>query len=110
MSINRTYIITFGLIEGVDARAITVQREQYGGSVHLFIGMRHSLSKNTFMTLTYSHNRDIKHQGLASLFLFSSASCFTFVVALCRSCRPSAAALAFAVVGLRQCLCLEDLR
>jgi hypothetical protein len=29
---------TFDLFEGVDARAITIQREQYGGTVHLFIG------------------------------------------------------------------------
>jgi hypothetical protein len=62
------------------------------------------------MTLTCSHNRDIKHQGLDSLFLFGSASCFTFVIALSRSCRPSAPASTFAVIGLRQCLCLEDLR
>jgi hypothetical protein len=27
----------FGLFEGVDTRAITIQREQYGGNVHLFI-------------------------------------------------------------------------
>jgi hypothetical protein len=62
------------------------------------------------MTLTYSHNRDIKHQGLASLFLFGSASCLTFIVALSRSRRPSAAASAFVIIGIRQCLCLEDLR
>jgi hypothetical protein len=62
------------------------------------------------MTLTYSHNCDIKHQGLASLFLFGLASCLTFVVALSRSRRPLAAASTFVVTGLRQCLCLEDLR
>ena len=33
------YIDTFGLFEGDDARAITIQREQYGGIVHLLIGM-----------------------------------------------------------------------
>jgi hypothetical protein len=98
------------LFEGVDARAITIQREQYGDSIHLFIGMGRSPSKNTFMTLTYSHNHDIKHQGLASIFLFGSTSCLTFVAALSRSRRSSAAASAFVVIGLRQCLCLEDLR
>jgi hypothetical protein len=84
--------------------------EQYEGTVHLFIGTGRSMSKNTFTTLTYSHNRDIKHQGLASLFLFSLASCLTFVVTLSRSRRPLAAASSFAAIGLRQCLCLEDLQ
>jgi hypothetical protein len=32
-----------------DARANTSQREQYGGSVHLFIGTERSLYKITFM-------------------------------------------------------------
>jgi hypothetical protein len=72
--------------------------------------MGRSLSKNTFMTLTYSHNRDIKHQELASIFLFGSASCLTFVVALSRSRRPSASASTFVDIGLGQCLCIEDLR
>jgi hypothetical protein len=101
---------TFGLFEGVDTRAITIQCEQYGGTFHLFIGTGCSPSKNTFMTLAYSNNRDIKPQGLASLFLFGSTSCLTFVVALNRSRRPSVATSAFVVIRLRQCLCLEDLR
>jgi hypothetical protein len=41
------YKSTFGLIEGKkyksDAKASTGQREQYGGTVHLFIGTGHSL-------------------------------------------------------------------
>jgi hypothetical protein len=32
-------------------RVITSQSEQYGGTVHLFIGTRHSLNKITFMSL-----------------------------------------------------------
>jgi hypothetical protein len=52
---------TFGLLEGVDARAITIQSEQYGGTVHLFIGTRRNPSKNTFMTLTCAHNCNINH-------------------------------------------------
>jgi hypothetical protein len=43
------------LFEGVDARAITIQREQYGGTVHLFIGMGRSPGKSTFITLTFIH-------------------------------------------------------
>jgi hypothetical protein len=63
MNINRTKItlITFGLIEDVDARAITIQRKQYKGTIHLFIGMERSLSKNTFMTFTCTHNCNINH-------------------------------------------------
>jgi hypothetical protein len=49
------------LFEGVDARAITIQHEQYEGIVHLFIGMGHSPGKSTFMTLTLIHNRNINH-------------------------------------------------
>jgi hypothetical protein len=41
------YICTFGLTEGKkskrDARTNTSQREQYGGTVHLFIGTGRSL-------------------------------------------------------------------
>jgi hypothetical protein len=98
------------LFEGVDTRAIIIQREQYGGTVHLFIGTGHSPSKNTFMTLTCAHNRNINHQGLTSLFLFDSAPCLTFVATLSQSCRPSAVALTFVVNALRQYLHLEDLR
>jgi hypothetical protein len=41
------YKCTFGLTEGKkykgDTKASTSQREQYGGTVHLFIGTGHSL-------------------------------------------------------------------
>jgi hypothetical protein len=91
-------------------RAITIQHEQYGALVHLFIRTGHSLGKNTFMTLTYTHNHNINHQGLSSLFLFDLASCLTFVATLSRSCRSSAVASAFVVVTFRQCLRIENLR
>ena len=86
------------------------QREQYGGTVHLFIGTGHSPSKNTFMTLTCTHDLNTKHQGLTSLFIFDSASCLTFVATLSRSCRPSSVASTFDVVAYRQYLHLEDLQ
>jgi hypothetical protein len=57
----KRYIDTFGLFEGVDVRAITIQREQYGGTVHLFIGTGCSPGKNTFMTLTFVHNYSLNH-------------------------------------------------
>jgi hypothetical protein len=55
------YIDTFGLFDFINARAITIQREQYGGTVHLFIGTGRTPGKNTFMTLTFVHNCNINH-------------------------------------------------
>ena len=37
-----------------DVRVNTSQREQYGVTVHLFIGTGHSLNKITFMSLTFT--------------------------------------------------------
>jgi hypothetical protein len=58
MNINKIYI---KLIPSACLRAITIQREQYGGTVHLFIGTGHSLGKSTFMSLTFIHNYNINH-------------------------------------------------
>jgi hypothetical protein len=45
-----------------DVNTIPIQHEQYGGTIHLFIGSKHSPSKSTFMTLipTYYPNTSIK--------------------------------------------------
>jgi hypothetical protein len=52
------YICTFGLIEGKkskrDARANTSQREQYVGTVYLFIGTRRNMCKITFMPFMFT--------------------------------------------------------
>jgi hypothetical protein len=37
-----------------DARASTSQREQYGGTVHLFIGTGRSLCEITFMSFMFT--------------------------------------------------------
>jgi hypothetical protein len=53
------YIDTFGLSEGEnvsDTRAITMQCEQYGATVHLFIGTGYNPSKITFISLTFTGN------------------------------------------------------
>jgi hypothetical protein len=39
------YICTFGLLEGESENIIPIQREQYRGNVHLFIGMGRSPKK-----------------------------------------------------------------
>jgi hypothetical protein len=59
-----------------DARANTSQREQYGGTVHLFIGTGRSPVKITFMSLMTSYNHDTNYQGLSGLFLFKSVEPF----------------------------------
>jgi hypothetical protein len=53
------YIDTFGLSKGERARkkrVVTIQREQYDVTVHLFIGTRRSPDKSTFMSLVTIYN------------------------------------------------------
>jgi hypothetical protein len=68
-----------------DARVITIQCEQYGVTVHLFIGMGCSPDKITFMSLTFTVNHKASYQGLSSLFPFRSVSSSSFVIILSRS-------------------------
>jgi hypothetical protein len=55
------YIDSFRVLEGVDAREITNQREQYGVTVHLFIDMGCSPGKSTFMSLIFTYDHNINH-------------------------------------------------
>jgi hypothetical protein len=55
-----------------DARANTSQREQYGGTVHLFIGTERSLCKITFMSFMFTIDLRTIYRGLDSIFLFKS--------------------------------------
>jgi hypothetical protein len=64
---------------------ITISREQYGVTVHLFIGAGRSPDKITFMSLTFTVNHKASYQGLSSLFSFRSVPSFTFVIILSRS-------------------------
>jgi hypothetical protein len=59
-----------------DARVNTSQREQYGGTVHLFIGTGRSPVKIIFMSLMTSYNYDTNYHGLIGLFLFKSVQPF----------------------------------
>jgi hypothetical protein len=68
-----------------DARTITIQCEQYGVTVHLFIGTGRSPDKITFMSLTFTVNHKASHQGLSSLFSLRSVPSSTFVIILSRS-------------------------
>jgi hypothetical protein len=68
-----------------DARVITIQCEQYGVTVHLFIGTEHSLDKITFRSLTFTVDHKASCRGLSSLFSFRLVSSFTIVLVLSRS-------------------------
>jgi hypothetical protein len=74
------YICTFGLTEDrkykCDAPAITSQREQYGGTVHLFIGTWRSLCEITFIPFTTDYNQDTNCHGPICLFIFKSVPPF----------------------------------
>jgi hypothetical protein len=59
-----------------DVRANTSQREQYGSTVHLFIGTRRSPIKIKFMSSTTSYNHDTNYRGPIGLFLFKSVQLF----------------------------------
>jgi hypothetical protein len=60
-------------------RVNTIQREQYGVTVHLFIGTRRSPNKITSLPLTSTLNHNANYQGLSSLFSLMSVSSFVFV-------------------------------
>jgi hypothetical protein len=59
-----------------DAQASTSQREQYGGTVHLFIGTGRSLCEITFMSFTISYDYDTNYHGPIGLFIFKSVQPF----------------------------------
>jgi hypothetical protein len=63
----------------------TSQREQYGGTVHLFIGTGRNPIKIIFISLISNYNHDTNYQGLSDLFLFKSVLPFVSDVSSCRS-------------------------
>jgi hypothetical protein len=58
----------------VTQKQMPSQREQYGGTVHLFIGTGRSPCKITPMPFTFANNSIVIHRSLNSLFLFESVS------------------------------------
>jgi hypothetical protein len=72
------YKCTFGLREGkstsVTQKQMPSPREQYGSTVHLFIGTGRSPYKITPMPFTFANNFVVIYQGLNSLFIFKSVS------------------------------------
>ena len=66
------YKCTFGLKEGkstsVTQKQMSSQREQYGSTVHLFIGTGRSSCKITLMPFTFANDSKVIHRGLNGLF------------------------------------------
>jgi hypothetical protein len=59
-----------------DTRVNISQREQYMGTVHLFISTWRSLCKITFMPFMFTIDLRIIYRGLDSLFFFKSVPFF----------------------------------
>jgi hypothetical protein len=80
------YNCTFGLKESkstsVTQKQMASQREQYGSTVHLFIGTGRSPCKITSRLFAFDNNSIVIYRGLDSLFLFKSVSSF---LPTCRS-------------------------
>jgi hypothetical protein len=96
-------------------RVITIQREQYGDTIHLFIGTGRSPDKITSVSLITNYNHNIYYQGLYSLFLFKSVSSFVFSMSPYRSSFNRSFSLYLHVtpayiLSCRRCFCLEQLR
>jgi hypothetical protein len=73
-----SYKCTFGSKEGkgtsVMQKQMPSQREQYGSTVHLFIGTGCSPCKITPMPFTFANDSIVIHRGLNSLFPFKLVS------------------------------------
>jgi hypothetical protein len=59
-----------------DTRESTNQREQYMGTIHVFIGTGRSPVEITLMSSITSYNHDTNYRGLIGLFLFKSVQPF----------------------------------
>jgi hypothetical protein len=74
------YKCTFGLIESkgtsVTQKQMPSQSEQYGSTVHLFIGTGHSPCKITPMSFIFANDSIVIHRGINGLFPFKSVPFF----------------------------------
>ena len=76
------YKCTFGLKESKGTSVMLMQMpsqcEQYGSTVHLFIGTGRSLCKITLMPFTFINNSIVILRGLIWLFIFKSVPLFCY--------------------------------
>jgi hypothetical protein len=72
------YKCTFGLKEskGTSVMPMPSQREQYGSTVHLFIGTGRSQCKITLMPFAFINNSIVILRCLIRLFIFKSVPLF----------------------------------
>jgi hypothetical protein len=74
------YKCTFSLMESkgtiVTRGRMLSQPEQYGSTVHLFIGKGHSPCRITFMPFTFINNSIVILRGLICFFIFKSVPLF----------------------------------
>jgi hypothetical protein len=68
-----------------DAQVNTSQREQYRGTVPLFIGTGRSLCDITFMSFTTGYNHDTNYHRSIGLFILSQCNPSSQGASLCRS-------------------------
>jgi hypothetical protein len=77
------YKCTFGLKEdkstSVTQKQMSSQPEQYGSTVHLFIGTGRSPCKITLMPFTFANNSIVIHRGLNNPFIFKSVSFYAIM-------------------------------
>ena len=68
------YKCTFGLkrSKGTSVMRVPSQREQYGSTVHLFIGTGRSPCKITLVAFIFINNSTVILQGMIWLFIFKS--------------------------------------
>jgi hypothetical protein len=64
------------------------QHEQYGGTVHLFIGMGRNPCEIASMPFTFANDPKVIHRGLNSLFPFKSVPFPAVMPKLEREMRP----------------------
>ena len=62
--------------KGTSVMLMPSQREQYGSTVHLFIGTGRSPCKITLMPFTFINNSIVILRGLIWLFIFKSVPLF----------------------------------
>jgi hypothetical protein len=71
-----SYKCTFGLKEGkstsVTQKQMSSQSEQYGNTIHLFIGTGRSPCIITLMPFTFANDSIVIHRGLNNFFPFKS--------------------------------------
>jgi hypothetical protein len=79
LSYKCTFVSKEGKGTSVTQKQMPSQPEQYGSTVHLFIGTGCSPCKITFMPFTFANDSIVIHRGLNSIFPFKSVPLFAIM-------------------------------